>query len=439
MTEHVRWSEPARAPVANDRLDSWKEIGAYLKRDVTTVRRWEKREGLPVHRHLHDRRESVYAYRHEVDRWWDERRNHLADRAPTEARVSRRVDARRRKRLAWALAAVALGTTLAVGAGFVVRDLRICSPRRSATALSGDPSGWNHLRNRRPVAGRSSPGVHGNRGVMAKRCSGCGHCSRSRPSPCLGPRTPRFRSGHQMGNGSDSLRRAASRRRSAAGGTPQIICDAPAGRGGAWSANGTILFSPSRESALSRVPDSGGSPTPVTTVDRPNETGHLWPVFLPDGNTFLYLADSIEADHHNLFVDRLAAPQRKLLFHVVSNAIYAPEGYLLFAAIDGKLLARPFDARAPRVRGGTRADRRRSAAAVERRSQDRRLGISERHPDVSGHPWPGHATRVARSRTRSVHACRPAGSLHGAHAVPRSEAGRTGAVRAAPVAPVRYR
>jgi DNA-binding transcriptional regulator YiaG len=37
-----------------DRLDSWKEIAAYLNRDVTTVQRWEKREGMPVHRHLHD-------------------------------------------------------------------------------------------------------------------------------------------------------------------------------------------------------------------------------------------------------------------------------------------------------------------------------------------------------------------------------------------------
>jgi Tol biopolymer transport system component len=52
-----------------DRLDSWKEIAAYLKRDVTTVQRWEKREGMPVHRHLHDRMGSVYASRRELDAW----------------------------------------------------------------------------------------------------------------------------------------------------------------------------------------------------------------------------------------------------------------------------------------------------------------------------------------------------------------------------------
>ena len=45
-----------------DRLDSWKEIAGYLKRDVTTVQRWEKREGMPVRRHVHDKLGSVYAF-----------------------------------------------------------------------------------------------------------------------------------------------------------------------------------------------------------------------------------------------------------------------------------------------------------------------------------------------------------------------------------------
>lgn len=52
-----------------DRLDSWKEIAAYLNRSVRTVRRWEADEGLPVHRHMHRALGSVYAYRSEIDRW----------------------------------------------------------------------------------------------------------------------------------------------------------------------------------------------------------------------------------------------------------------------------------------------------------------------------------------------------------------------------------
>ena len=59
---------PSEKPI-EDRLDSWKAIAAYLKRDVTTVQRWEKREGMPVHRHLHDRMGSVYASRADLDAW----------------------------------------------------------------------------------------------------------------------------------------------------------------------------------------------------------------------------------------------------------------------------------------------------------------------------------------------------------------------------------
>ena len=58
---------PEKSPEV--RLESWKEIAAYLNRDVTTVQRWERREGMPVHRHLHDKRGSVYALAAELDTW----------------------------------------------------------------------------------------------------------------------------------------------------------------------------------------------------------------------------------------------------------------------------------------------------------------------------------------------------------------------------------
>ena len=54
---------------SQDRLDGWKDIATYLGRNERTVRRWEEREGLPVHRHAHDKRSSVYAYRLELERW----------------------------------------------------------------------------------------------------------------------------------------------------------------------------------------------------------------------------------------------------------------------------------------------------------------------------------------------------------------------------------
>ena len=68
MGEPFRGTPPSERP-GEDRLDSWKEIAAYLDRDVTTVQRWEKREGMPVHRHQHGRIGSVYAFRSELDAW----------------------------------------------------------------------------------------------------------------------------------------------------------------------------------------------------------------------------------------------------------------------------------------------------------------------------------------------------------------------------------
>ena len=61
------------------RLESWKEIAGYLGRDVTTVRRWEKREGMPVHRHVHDKGGSVYAFSSELDAWLQSRKLRLEE------------------------------------------------------------------------------------------------------------------------------------------------------------------------------------------------------------------------------------------------------------------------------------------------------------------------------------------------------------------------
>jgi TolB-like protein len=53
-----------------ERLESWKKIAAYLRRDVRTVQRWEEANGLPVHRHQRAQRPIPYAYTKELDAWW---------------------------------------------------------------------------------------------------------------------------------------------------------------------------------------------------------------------------------------------------------------------------------------------------------------------------------------------------------------------------------
>jgi TolB-like protein/Flp pilus assembly protein TadD len=85
---------PLRRPSGESRpddlLDSWKEIAAYLNREIRTVQRWEKKEGLPVHRQQHEKLGSVYGYKSEIDEWWAQRSLELASKSegddPEESR-----------------------------------------------------------------------------------------------------------------------------------------------------------------------------------------------------------------------------------------------------------------------------------------------------------------------------------------------------------------
>jgi Tol biopolymer transport system component len=75
LRDHENHNETKTAEISLEaRLESWKEIGAYLQRNAVTARRWEKEEGLPVHRHSHRSRSSVYAYPSEIDAWRVRRR-----------------------------------------------------------------------------------------------------------------------------------------------------------------------------------------------------------------------------------------------------------------------------------------------------------------------------------------------------------------------------
>ena len=149
-----------REKTPEKRLDSWKEIAAYLNRDVTTVQRWEKREGMPVHRHVHDKRGSVYALSEELDDWIRSRRPRPEEtenqpepdaepqgEVPPAAPISPTAITPRRSRLWFALAAV-LCVCLAAVAWLVLRHrARVAGePAIRSLAvlplrnLSGDPA-----------------------------------------------------------------------------------------------------------------------------------------------------------------------------------------------------------------------------------------------------------------------------------------------------------
>src|SRR5712675_1053603 len=107
----------------NGRLDSWKEIAAYLKRDERTVRRWEQ-EGMPVHRHMHKKQASVYAHKAEIDVWWKTGRQRLESPEPAPASKRPRV---------WFWAALSAAAVLALLA-FTTTGLRERLSKKFAAA-----------------------------------------------------------------------------------------------------------------------------------------------------------------------------------------------------------------------------------------------------------------------------------------------------------------
>jgi len=108
---------PPSAKPSEDRLDSWKEIAAYLNRDVTTVQRWEKREGMPVHRHLHDKIGSVYASRSELEAWARSRKIAATRAAGSDGAGIRSAESGSTLRVRWRLLLAFLGATAALVLG----------------------------------------------------------------------------------------------------------------------------------------------------------------------------------------------------------------------------------------------------------------------------------------------------------------------------------
>jgi Tol biopolymer transport system component len=148
----------------------------------------------------------------------------------------------------------------------------------------------------------------------------------------------------------------------ASGGALQVLADAPTPRGGAWSAEGVILFAPSAGEPLYRVPATGGSPAPVTTLDtKKGDVSHRWPCFLPDGRHFVFMvrrggatpstvnAPLQEEGDLGTYAASLDAKEKVFVVNSPRRTLYAP-GYLLFVR-GNNLMAQRFDEKHLRLAG----------------------------------------------------------------------------------------
>ncbi len=128
-------------------------------------------------------------------------------------------------------------------------------------------------------------------------------------------------------------------------GTSLPICDVTSGRGGSWSKNGTIVFSPMPTGGLYTVPSSGGAPKQIIKPDTANPNQSLrWACFLPDGNHFVYSIENSStgsSPNDDIYLSSLKDTRSEKLISASSNCQYAG-GYLFFVR-QSVLLAQKFD------------------------------------------------------------------------------------------------
>jgi Tol biopolymer transport system component len=142
-----------------------------------------------------------------------------------------------------------------------------------------------------------------------------------------------------------------------AGGTPQALATALAGRGGSWGSKGVIIYAADAQSPLQRINADGSGMAPLTQHIRTGEDqSHRWPVFLPDGDHFLFWAgnfsNSKDDRFSGIYASSLEGKERKLLLLCHSSFGYDAHN-LFYADEQRQLVSVAFDTSAGTISGST--------------------------------------------------------------------------------------
>jgi len=138
----------------------------------------------------------------------------------------------------------------------------------------------------------------------------------------------------------------------ASGGAVQTLADAPQPRGGAWGADGTILYTPDATSALLRIPAAGGTPSHAIGQEKAASTvgSPRWPAFLPDGRHFIFFQFAPDSQGGgSIHLGALDSQQDTTLVDSDYRAQYA-SGHLVFVR-GGNLMNQSFDEKKLKLTG----------------------------------------------------------------------------------------
>jgi eukaryotic-like serine/threonine-protein kinase len=134
----------------------------------------------------------------------------------------------------------------------------------------------------------------------------------------------------------------------ASGGIPQVLTSATSGRGGSWGRQGVIIYAPQSSGCLWKINADGSGVAALTDkyFDTSKEASHRWPLFLPDGEHFLFLSASFtnapDDKYSGIYMGSLSGKEKKMVFLAHSSLGYA-NGYLFFMDEKRSLRAIPMD------------------------------------------------------------------------------------------------
>ncbi|HEY7573864.1 MAG TPA: protein kinase, partial [Thermoanaerobaculia bacterium] len=253
---------------------------------------------------------------------------------------------RRREAIAWTVAGVAALAALSLaGFGALRRDAPPNTPRRlvlmppgraEVQFLAVSPDGSMVAMAVEEPSGRSALWLKDSRSLEPRELAG----GEGAYDPFWSP------DGKHIG----FFTRGELRRIALDGGPPQMVA-ASDNLGGAWSRDGTILFTRAFGHPLFRVPAAGGTPEQVTRLDTATrEVAHCFPQFLPDGRHYLFFVRNVDPTKSGIWLGSLDSRERSQLLHADAGPVYTDPGFLIFSR-RGALFAQAFDPRSRRMSG----------------------------------------------------------------------------------------
>ncbi len=275
----------------------------------------------------------------------------LASLSGTESSATLRALPKSPRQISWPLwAAVATALVVVAGVAWFFASRRAAQPRMQfAIAVSGEVSHLALSRDGSMLA-FVSPDENSGRPILFLQ-----HIGSPNATPLPGTEGANFPFWSPDGAYIAFFANGKLQKIAISGGPPQVLANVQAARGGSWGTRNVIIYAPDASSNIWRINADGTSPASVTDRVRiAEDSTHRWPVFLPDGNHFLFFASNFSNQKDDrssgIYLTALDGKLRKLVTPCHSSFGY-DSGHLFYADDQRQLVSIAFDTSTGAVSG----------------------------------------------------------------------------------------